>query len=449
MSKGLFMSMEDIDNELPVDENEAAEVAVTVADDSAEVQAAGDDVGTSVTEIEDAVQAGDELESVGEVAADAVESGEGLTEESAELVEIAVESILNRIGVRDTGRIVPATESFGNSNTRLAQTKVVLEGITDWVKKIWNAIKAGAARLLDKIKLFFISLFKSTEGLNKHIAGLKQRVNKLGTDVKPAEKSIKAPGVARIIGVKAKAGLAEFKAMNDNADKLTDVGVKICSQQRALVGHVNDMATKEMNEANVKDFLTKKTNIFDQVENIVGNGFKALATDLGTTLTAKQPKGKQGSVTTASYGPFPGATALVSTTRKNGTDVSFSLAFEGIKGAKGETVEALDISGMKEVLDISSKLIFKLNDMKKVQSEVEAVTKGVNKTADTVIASASKILNKQGSSTETRQGLADLKEAVTTSLNILSVIGNRAPALQYNLAKAGADYVSMCLRNMK
>ena len=139
---GLIAAMEEIENEVPVNQEEAAETAVAVADESAEIQQDGDEIGTTVAQVEDAVQAGEELESIGEVAVDSVEGGEGLTEEAAEVASIAIESIRNRLGFRTETCLVPATESFGNTNTRVMSTRLVIEGIGDTLKKIWAAIKA-------------------------------------------------------------------------------------------------------------------------------------------------------------------------------------------------------------------------------------------------------------------------------------------------------------------
>jgi len=124
---GLVAAMEEVDNSPSIDENEAAEVAATVADESSEVQAEGDEIGVTVAQVEDAVQAGEELEDIAEVASETVEEGEGLDESAAEMASIAIESIRNRLGIRAQTRLVPATESFGNTNTRVVSTKLVVE----------------------------------------------------------------------------------------------------------------------------------------------------------------------------------------------------------------------------------------------------------------------------------------------------------------------------------
>ncbi len=122
---------------------------------------------------------------------DAVEDGEGLTEEAAEVASIAIESIRNRLGFRAQSRLVPATESFGNTNTRVMSTRLVIEGIGDTIKKIWAAIKAAALRVWEMIKSFFAKLFNSATMLAKHIQALKDRARGMSGDLSPKDKKIK------------------------------------------------------------------------------------------------------------------------------------------------------------------------------------------------------------------------------------------------------------------
>jgi len=448
IGNGLIASMEDIDNDAPVDELESAETAVAVADDSAEVQADGDEIGVTVSEVEDAVQAGEELEDIADVATAAVETGEGLDENAAELASIAVESILNRIGVRSHTRLVPATESFGNSNTRLSSTKLIVEGIGDYLKKIWQAIKAAAARLWDKIRSFFAKLFNSAAQLSKLIASLKTRAGKVDGAAKQKEKSIKHAGVAKAIGVKKQANLATFKAVFENTEKLADVAKSVADQNKIIVSAVEDLAKGDITEAGVKAFLGKKNGAVETIGKVFESSFAHAGAELGGAAL-KAPKTKKGSTsTTALYGPFVGSVAVSFTTEKAGNDLNFKISFGGAPGQSAESVAALSISEIREVLDMSGKLAFKIQDLKKTQDSMDAITKSVNKVADTIISQAGKVLEKTGSSAETRQGLDELKTSVNQSLATLGQFGSTAPSLQFNLAKAGADYASVALRNL-
>ena len=449
---GLIAAMEEIENGVPVDTEEAAEAAVAVADESAEVQKDSDEIGTTVTQVEDAVQAGDELESISEVAVDAVEEGEGLTEEAAAVASIAIESIRNRLGFRSTSTVVPALESFGNTNTRVMSTKLVIEGIGDSLKKIWAAIKAAALRVWDMIKSFFAKLFNSATMLQKHIRSLKDRAKDIPSSAKPAEKKLKS-GIAKQFSVKGKADFSTAKTIYNNTEKMSGVCTELAGKQREISRAAEDLASGEINEASVKKFLeSSKAGALNVMKAL--HIFPQLSGGLAS-ITANLPKGtkKSAKVDHEAYGPFVGNQILLATVTDEEV-LSYSvtkvkMSFVGAKEKDATEIEALNANEVKEVLDLANGLANKLLDFKKVQSEYEAITKSTNKVAETVMASADKILNKTGSSTETRQGLDELKDIVNGGIAALGALGNKAPNLQFSCAKALADYASISMRNLK
>lgn len=450
---GLIAAMEEIDNEpVAVDADEAVELVETVADDSAVVQADADDVGISVSQVEDAVQAGEELEDIAEVASEAVESGEGLDETAAEVASIAIESIRNRLGIRGESRLVPATESFGNVNTRVMSTRLVVEGISDTLKRIWAAIKAAAARIWEKIKSFFAGLFNSAGGLVKLISGLRERARKLPTDAKIKDKQIKHAAVAKAISVKGKASLATFEEISKNTLALAGTAASFGKIGRGVISAAESLASSEINEANVAAYLKSTTSAAAEAERVMVAGFSAsdaVLSGVGAN-TAKGPKAsKSKTVAAKHFGPFVGNSLLTLDVATAAGGVStFSISFSATKDKVDEKVEALEPSEIVKVLDQSLKLASQLQDFKKTQGEVEAITKAVQKVSDTVLSSASKILDKTGSTTETRLGLAELKDSVSSTLNTINTFAGRAPSLQFALAKAGADYASVALRNI-
>lgn len=452
---GLIAAMEEIDNEpVAVDADEAVELVETVADDSAVVQADADEVGISVSQMEDAVQAGEELEDIADVASEAVESGEGLDETAAEVASIAIESIRNRLGIRSESRLVPATESFGNVNTRVMSTRLIVEGIGDTLKRIWAAIKAAAARIWEKIKSFFVGLFNSASGLVKLINGLRDRARKLPSDAKIKDKQIKHAGVARAISLKGKASLATFDEITTNTLALAGAAVDFGKIGRSVVEKAEKLASGELNEANVKAYLQGTDSAASEAERVLKAGFKTVDQVLGNGFVgatkAKGPKAsKAKNVAALHFGPFVNNTLLTLETVSHASGgATFSITFSATKDKVAEKVEALEPSEVIRILDQSLKLAAQLQDYKKTQGEVDAITKAVQKVSDTVIKSAEKSLAKTGSSTETRLGLAELKDSVSTTLNTINTFAGRAPSLHFALAKAGADYASVAIRNL-
>ncbi len=466
---GLIAAMEEIDNEpVAVDGDEAVKLVETVADDSATVQADADEVGVSVSQVEDAVQAGGELEDIADVASEAVESGEGLDESAAEMASIAIESIRNRLGIRGESRLVPATESFGNVNTRVMSTRLIVENIGDTLKRIWAAIKAAAARIWDKIRSFFAGLFKSTEGLIKLINSLRDRARKVPSGANQKEKSLKHEGVARGLGVDKEANFSTYERVYANTIEIADVIKKIAGNDSKIVSGARDVFKNGVVDASTVDTYLKglDTNA-ESVERVLTSAFKVLTGDAASGIAgvsadarindvSKYQSKKDRKSTTAKppmvFGPFAGGVALVYVKREHTeagkSYVNFDLSFTGTKGKSASKIAALDLSQIHEILAKSLSLAAKLNDIKKTESEINTIVKSIQRTADDVMTNSAKILDKTGSSTETRLGLEAARSSINDTLKMINSLAARGPALQFQLAKLGADYASISLRNL-
>lgn len=456
---GGLLAMEEIDNTgADMDEVESAEVAATVADESAEIQTDNTDIGIEVAKVEDAVQAGEELEALGDLAASSLEEGEGMSEETAEAVSIAVESILNRLGAVRESRTVPVAESFGNASSRRVSTKLVVEGIGDWLKKIWASIKAAAARLWDKIRNFLAGLFNSAKSLSKMLTNLKERARKVPSDYAPKDKELKNKSLAKSIGWKEKANLKTFGLVVKASESLAAAAEAVTSHSRAINLAAQELAAKEINEANVKAFVNKKSTEYQAIEKIFQDGISAgLETVHKETALVKKAKGRVDKKTgdgskTGSVGPFPGSsvlTAVASQTTVLGVQSqSLRLAFEAYPDKLPEEAEALTLGEIQNVIEVSLKLSNKIVDFQATQKNAETITKAQQKAADTVLKEAEKILNKTGSSAETRQGLNEMKETITDSMALLNTFANNAPVMAFRAARAGADYASASLKNL-
>lgn len=460
LSTGGILAIEEIDNGMgEIGEVESAEVAATVADESAEIQTDNTSIGIEVGKVEDAVQATDELEALADIATDSLEEGEGMSEETAEAVSIAVESILNRLGAYPETRTVPVAESFGNSSSRRVSTKLVIEGIGDWLKKIWASIKAAAARLWDKIRSFLAGIFNSAKSLSKMLVGLKERARKVPSDFAPKDKKIKAAGVAKSINWKGKADLSTFEMTIKAADSLALAATAVSGEIKTISDAAAALAGAEINETNVQAFVKKKSAASQAIEKAFTDGIaKGLQRVDSNTAMVKKVKArvtnkKTGdSVEKGSFGPFAGnavLTAVESTNTVMGVkEITITLGFEAAPGKTAEEVDALTINEIMGVIDQSLKLSNKIADFQATQKNAEAITKAQQSTADTILKQAEKILAKTGSSSETRQGLSELKASVTDSMAMLNTFANNAPAMAFRTARAGADYASVSLRNL-
>lgn len=151
------------------------------------VQDSHDEIEEVQAAIEDAEEGAEDLEAIGDVAADTIEDGgEGMSEDAARVTEVAVESICRRLGVRGSS-IVPATESFGSRSSRITATRIVVEGIGETVKKIWAAIVAGFKKIWAKLVDFYKFLTDSNVRMEKRAKALLEKATQGSSSIETDE----------------------------------------------------------------------------------------------------------------------------------------------------------------------------------------------------------------------------------------------------------------------
>ena len=151
----------------------ASAVSEINADESA--LAAGND------QIESAAVAADGLETISEKVA-AANEGEGIDENTAEIIEASVESLLKiaRIGVKYKQLGVPSSESFSIRANRVTLGKATCEALDISAKKIWQSIVDAIKKSIEWVRNFFNKIFGAAERLEKRAAALKESTTTLG-----------------------------------------------------------------------------------------------------------------------------------------------------------------------------------------------------------------------------------------------------------------------------
>ncbi|QXN70439.1 hypothetical protein AGENTSMITH_33 [Bacillus phage vB_BspM_AgentSmith] len=175
MAKKLF-ALEDLENEISDVEMEVSPEEGEIADVQAEVESEMGDIISTGDGIEDAAEAGDQLEEVGELVEGAEE---GLDPVAAEAVRIAVEAICSRLGAdpKQMGMYhLYATENFQSSSSRKANTQIALEGIKDFLKELWEKIKNAVKSLWKKVTDFWAKHLSSLGRIKKALEAMKKKV---------------------------------------------------------------------------------------------------------------------------------------------------------------------------------------------------------------------------------------------------------------------------------
>lgn len=443
MKHGLVFAMEE-------DQTVDAPPAELVPETAAEVEAGSAELTEQVGEVEEVTTAIEEAEAdaeslgeIQEVMAESVEQGEGLPEEAAEVAEIAVESICRRLGIRNADKIMPATESFGSTNSRLAATKIAMEGISDTIRRIWEAIKAAIARAWEMIKSFFIGLAKSAPALVKHLEALKERVKNLPEGAKPEKKELEG-GVAKLFSVNKKADVKTAEQIVANSAKLLEASSKVTSAVGNIATDITGLVKASDVPAGMNEYLKKKNGFSETISSTLAM-LGTVATEQGSAKEGKDGK-------TTFYGPFVGTRALafkVETKEIGGESyTAWKLGMETIDKIAATKAAALDKDQCYTLLGAGIKLMDDLITYEKHQKAIESISAACRKASEDVLGSLNKMAKDNSDSSSSRV-LRQIATEVNGLNDAAAKLGTTIPSAVFACGKAVGDYVSASVANMK
>ncbi len=152
-----------LEGEIPQETVEAAIVSVDKVDrDIEQLVADGAELDTDI----------DDLEAVADTVGDSVEEG-GMDEVSAQIANVAAESLCSKWGVKRTGMI--ATEDFGLHN-RLDNTKIAAESLDVAVEGLLDTFTGWAKEMGSKIAAKWTELTTFAGAMQKRVAKQRQRL---------------------------------------------------------------------------------------------------------------------------------------------------------------------------------------------------------------------------------------------------------------------------------
>ncbi len=173
---GIVRAAEEMDSDVVTTEggDEGLEMDSDVVEQEATIDAADAAGNAAIADVET-------LEEIKEVLEDAAESGDGIDETAAKVVEVAVESIYARLGMEYRG-LGTSAESFGSSRSRVTATNIAAESIGDSISRAWEAIKKFFKKIWTYIKDFAKSIFTAIGRLKVAANKMFEKVNKSGKD---------------------------------------------------------------------------------------------------------------------------------------------------------------------------------------------------------------------------------------------------------------------------
>ena len=173
-------------------------------------------------QIEQASAVADGLETLADHVEEQNEAGDGLTEEQADTVEVAVECMLkvSRIGVSYKSLGLPSSESFKKRENRKQLGHATTEALRDTAGKVWQAIVDAIKKSIQWVVNLFNKIFGAAERLKKRADSLKETANNL-IDGKPKENKIENESLYQSIVVGGKvAGAGDISAIGKVAGEL-------------------------------------------------------------------------------------------------------------------------------------------------------------------------------------------------------------------------------------
>lgn len=449
MSFGIIASMENAENEVGADQNEveAAQTETEVVRAEAEINEDVVEISSDEKDMGEAVEAADELQEMGEVAQAAVDSGEGLSEDAAAMATVAIERIsLKMFGTRAQS-IVPARESFGSSNSRLAATVAVVEGIVDTIKRIWKGIKAFAMRIWDKIKMLWNKVVGSTKNYEKHLKNLRERAEKLDSGATVKESDLKSESLAAsITDGNKKADFSTFKKHLEQGKVLFEIKKKLDSHSRAAaVELVRASATL----ADDKNFdLTEGTSQYAQA---IQNSFSEIAALDIAKVDGVDTKTK-GDSTYQYWGPIANAVAVeVVETKVPKTDKrdGYVIVSIGTKRLKKDQIakkaSALTRAEILNLIDYTLDFSKLVNSKQSDAKVAEEMTNSIKSLSDKVISNAEDLVKDGANSTN----LEIIKKHANMLMQYANVVNSLCMSNSATLIAAGANYASAALANVK
>lgn len=244
---GAFYGIEDGDETTNTEVGEqpiADEVSAPVADvaeaaaEVAEEEEALADLTTDAEQTED-------LQGAVEVATNYAE--EAMSAESAAWVRLALHQITGKYGI--TSDVMPSLEAFGGTSGRRAATRATLEGISDFLKKIWNAIKAQIQKVWAYMKNWYLKVLDAAPRLKKKAEAVSKRSENLTGS--PESKDVSGSLKQLHIAGKAPSGgdlAAKFKLISEQTK--ASLGDKTAGSYEKLFekyeNQINEMANDDL-----------------------------------------------------------------------------------------------------------------------------------------------------------------------------------------------------------
>jgi len=377
-----------------------------LAADTAEVAEVASEIDSGVEATDEGVEAADQLSEVAEVVEGTIESGEGLEPVAAEAIRLAVESICSKVGASSKSMYaLYATENFASKSSRVANSKLAFESITDTIKGIWEKIMNFLKGLVQKVINFWNGFINNVNRTQNALTSLQKEVKKLsGKTVADKNKAKITPNSSILGALVLGDSLAEYGFDDDTS----------------VTGAFNTAI----------DSLQKAKNTLNDVAIAISKAAVNSTSIPAKALVLPLPFAKTMNVEIVT-------TDVDSETKEFIQSVSVSIDSNNFQSSEGVTLPVLTTSKMNELITAMQNLLKNVSESAKAANKLnnaldvadkaakQAMSKAVeaNKGADSdkhdsVMEGHNKIITNLK---KNRAGLVAQVQAVSPSLNVLAV----------------------------
>jgi len=424
MSRMKLFALEDemIDD---VDETTGGEAAAAAAV-AEEVETEASSIEETASSVEDGVDAIDNLEEVKDVMDQSVETGTGLDPVAAEMARISIRNILSKIGAEShANALMVASESFGSTSSRLANTRYASEGVGSFIANVWEKIKIFFSNMWNKVRDFVVGLFNKEKAIKDAV----KRVEKKLGDVEMASKK-------KNIATKGKLGGFVYTSRKKLAT-YNDVVSFIVEQQASV------------------DTLAKLNSDLKTSADKALSALNSRVSVNGTSSSAAMPKLNNLTFTSSKAGPFYGGN-VVEIEKSSPTSDSYKievvktlniLSMVDSTHFKAEEFELTNsVSDLKKLMSDVTKFIDGKSSSKKegkiLTDDLEKILKDIKKTISLVQTKN----DKNSDSLETnKEDFSSLVKAVQKNMAIVNKSFSFLTASNFKLAAAAIYYAEVCM----
>lgn len=339
----------------------SSEIDAQVAQNSADAQVVVDHAETA----DQVTQGIGQLQAAKDFVESQVAQG-GMSEQTAQLAQIHVESICRFMRMPITSPIIPAAENFGSSGSKLQSSVLAVEGISDRLVKAWEALKAFFRRLYEGAKNAFSKVLNTGLLLERKLEALEKKLEDLKGS--PGKEQIDIGDSLTLLGA------ASFKDAVDPTKGVLVLTNSIDVSMKMLEGV--GAAVKQMIES--RDLTAPP-------KAIMNDALKSELTNIyGIKKWKSEGQGLQGTTEVLPGGRVVKISLVGMKDKDSVASFTHEIVREDIKGMKNK-IDPLNKDEMRDLLEVARSMFDSLKKLKETEKKFKTMSDGVEKTIDGII----------------------------------------------------------------